>query len=57
MNVVKRAVLKTRPGKDQTERLALQGHWTDEAAQAGFSNQQLLGSVRAAGVARPCPEG
>jgi len=61
VNVVKTAVLKTRPGKDHPELSALHGHWTAEAAQTGISSEQLLASVRAAaisvGIGQPQPEG
>jgi len=48
VGVVKTAVLKTRPGKEQHELSALHEHWTTEAQQAGFSSDQVLTSVRAA---------
>ena len=48
VNVVKIAVLKTRPGKDHPELSALHGHWTEEAARAGYTSEQLLASVRCA---------
>ncbi len=61
VNVVKTAVLKTRPGKEHPELSALHGHWTAEAEQSGFTSEQLLTSVRAAaasvGVQPPSPEG
>jgi len=61
VNVVKTAVLKTRPGKDHPELSALHGHWTDEAAQAGYTSEQLLAAVRAAaisvGIEQPLPAG
>lgn len=61
VNVVKTAVLKTRPGKDHPELSALHRHWTAEAAQTGISSEQLLASVRAAaisvGIGQPQPEG
>jgi conjugative relaxase-like TrwC/TraI family protein len=61
VNVVKTAVLKTRPGKDHPELSALHAHWTAEAAQAGHSSQPLLASVRAAaasaGIQPPQQEG
>ena len=50
VNVVKTAVLKTRPGKEHPELSALHGHWTAEAEQAGFTSEQLLASVRAAAL-------
>jgi len=50
VNVVKTAVLKTRPGKEHPELSALHGHWTTEAEQAGFTSEQLLTSVRAAAL-------
>ena len=52
VNVVKTAVLKTRPGKEHPELSALHGHWTAEAEQAGFTSAQLLASVRLAGRPR-----
>jgi conjugative relaxase-like TrwC/TraI family protein len=59
VNVVKTAVLKTRPGKDHPELSTLHGHWTAEAAQAVLSSEQLLASVRAAatsvGIQPPAP--
>lgn len=59
VNVVKTAVLKTRPGKDHPELSTLHGHWTAEAEQAGWSSEQLLAVVRAAaasvGVQPPLP--
>ena len=61
VNVIKTAVLKTRPGKDHPELAALHGHWTDEAEQAGISSEQLLASVRTAaasvGIGQPLSEG
>jgi len=61
VNVVKTAVLKTRPGKDHPELSALHGHWTDEAGAAGWSSEQLLAAVRAAalsvGIGPPRPAG
>ena len=61
VNVVKTAVLKTRPGKDHPELAALHEHWTAEAAQTGISSERLLASVRAAaiavGIEPPLPEG
>jgi len=60
VNVVKTAVLKTRPGKDHPELSALHGHWTDEAAQVGYTSEQLLASIRAAakvGIEPPLPAG
>ncbi len=61
VNVVKTAVLKTRPGKEHPELRALHGHWTAEATQAGWSSEQLLAAVRAAAVrvrvAPAVPEG
>ncbi len=62
VNVVKTAVLKTRPSKEHPELSALHGHWTAEAEQAGFSSERLLDAVRAAaavsvGVQPPSPEG
>ena len=62
VNVVKTAVLKTRPSKEHPELSALHGHWATEAAQAGWSSEQLLDTVRAAaavrvGVQPPSPEG
>ncbi len=50
VSVVKTAVLKTRPGKEHPELSALHEHWTTEARQAGFSSEQVLASVRAAGA-------
>ena len=61
VNVVKTAVLKTRPGKDHPELSTLHGHWTDEAAAAGFTSEQVLASVRQAalraGIQQPQREG
>jgi len=60
VNVVKTAVLKTRPGKDHPELSALHGHWTAEAAQVGYTSEQLLASIRAAakvGIEPPLSEG
>lgn len=61
VNVVKTAVLKTRPGKDHPELSALHGHWTDEAEQTGISSERLLASVQAAaasvGIEPPLPAG
>jgi conjugative relaxase-like TrwC/TraI family protein len=59
VNVVKTAVLKTRPGKDHPELSTLHGHWTAEAGHASWSSEQLLASVRAAaarvGITSPLP--
>ncbi len=48
VRVVKTAVLKTRPGKQHPELSALHEPWTAEAQHAGFSREEVLGSVRAA---------
>jgi len=57
VNVVKTAVLKTRPSKEHPELSALHGHWSSAAAQAGWSSEQLLAAVRAAarsvGITQP----
>ena len=59
VDVVKTAVLKTRPGKDHPELSTLHGHWTHEAGAAGWNTGQLLASVRAAaagvGIQPPLP--
>ena len=55
VNVVKTAVLKTRPGKDHPELSALHGHWTEEAAQAGWSSEQLQTAVREAAARAGVP--
>ena len=48
--VLKTAVLKTRPGKTHPEASTLHATWTEEAAQAGWSPDRLLGVVPTRGT-------